>query len=144
MIFIFDTDVFTLSEYVDSDVCRQIHAHILELPPGDTIATTIITYEEQTRGWMAFAARSRDISHRINACRRLQSHLNNYRKWNVLEFGAFAADNFRRLASLRLGLGRHDLEIAAITLSRSGTLITRNLQHFTQVPGLKVLDWTAP
>ncbi len=38
-------------------------------------------------------------------------------------------------------IGRADLLIAAITLAREATLVTRNVKHFRQVPGLKVENW---
>ncbi|MBV9125911.1 MAG: type II toxin-antitoxin system VapC family toxin [Planctomycetes bacterium] len=38
-------------------------------------------------------------------------------------------------------IGRADLLIAAITLAHRATLVTRNLKHFRQVPGLQVENW---
>ena len=57
MIHILDTDVFTLAELPDSREYLQLHARVLELSPEDTLVTTIVTYEEQTRGWLAYAHR---------------------------------------------------------------------------------------
>ncbi len=34
------------------------------------------------------------------------------------------------------------MQIAAISLSVGGTIITRNQKDFTQVPDLKIEDWT--
>ena len=70
MIHILDTDVFTLCELTDSPEYLRLHSRVLALGPEDTIATTIITYEEyeeQTRGWLAYAAKSRDIAHQLKA-----------------------------------------------------------------------------
>ena len=37
--------------------------------------TTIITYEEQTRGWMAYMARTKTVAEEIEAYGRLKIHL---------------------------------------------------------------------
>jgi tRNA(fMet)-specific endonuclease VapC len=36
-----------------------------------------------------------------------------------------------------------DLKIAAISLANNATLLSRNMQDFRRVPGLRVEDWTA-
>jgi tRNA(fMet)-specific endonuclease VapC len=40
-------------------------------------------------------------------------------------------------------IGRTDLLISSIALAHNATVVTRNLQHFKQVPGLKVENWMA-
>jgi len=50
------------------------------------VATTIISYEEQTRGWMAYIAKARSLARQMEAYRRLRSHLDNYRQIPVLDF----------------------------------------------------------
>jgi tRNA(fMet)-specific endonuclease VapC len=61
-----------------------------------------------------------------------------------LPFDQSAATTFDRLrdnTSLRK-IGRADLLIASIALSRQATLVTRNRKHFERIPGLRVGNWT--
>lgn len=144
MTHILDTDVFTLCELTDSPEYLRLHARVLELATEDTVVTTIITYEEQTRGWLAYAAKSRDISHWIKAYNRLKKHLQTYLGFEVLDFDAAAAQEFEYLRTLKLRIGSADLKIAAIALSKNGILLSRNLRDFRRIPNLRVEDWTRP
>ena len=63
----------------------------------------------------------------------------------VVPFDAAAAIHFDRLVhskSLR-NMGRADLLIACIVLAHDATLVTRNINDFAPVPGLKLDDWAA-
>src|SRR5689334_22697427 len=97
MIYVFDTDLLTLAELPDSPDYVRLQSRIAQLPPEDLIATTIITYEEQTRGWLAFAARSKQIEHQIKAYARMKRHLRNYLKLEVLDFDPAAALHYQKL-----------------------------------------------
>jgi len=142
MIYILDTDVFTLAELPDSPEYLRLHTRVLQLDTTDTLATTIITYEEQTRGWLAYAAKSRDTAHQIKAYNRLKKHLRAYLNFEVLDFDDAAGREFDRLRALKLKLGTADLKIAAIALSQDAMLLTRNLRDFSKVPNVRVEDWT--
>lgn len=52
--------------------------------------------------------------------------------------GKAAAEIRRALDSLGKPLGMGDYLIAGICLSRSASLLTRNLAHFSRVPGLRL------
>ena len=54
-----------------------------------------------------------------------------------------AVSHFDRLRATKglAKIGRADLLIASITLAHRATLVTRNLRHFRQVPGLMVTNW---
>lgn len=52
--------------------------------------------------------------------------------------GEIAAEVCRRLAANGKGIGMADYQIAGICLSRSATLLTRNVSHFERVPGLRL------
>ena len=59
-----------------------------------------------------------------------------------MPFGDRAAAEFRRLKAAKVNIGTMDLRIASVVLVHDATLITCNLRDYTQVPGLKVEDWT--
>jgi len=110
--------------------------------PAAEVVTTIISYQEQMRGWMAYLAQTRSVAEQVTAYRRLLQHLDNYRRIPVLGFDEAAAVVFQRLRRARLRIGTMDVKIAAIVLSREALLLSRNLADFRQVPGLQVEDWT--
>jgi tRNA(fMet)-specific endonuclease VapC len=138
--FVLDSDHMSLLEWggKDSAVLRERLADVAE----DEIATTIICYEEQMRGWMAYIARAKSIARELEAYRRLRTHLDNYRFTPVLDFDENAADAFQRLRHARVRIGTMDLKIASIVLSRGDILLSRNLVDFTKVPELNVEDWS--
>lgn len=142
--YIFDTDLFTIASLRDSPEYLRVHARFLELAEDDLIATTIITYEEQTRGWLAYAARSQQTAHQIKAYARLKKHLTTYMEIEVLDFDEAAAREYERLRSLKIRTGAADLKIASIAISQDAVLLSRNLKDFQRVPDLRVEDWTKP
>ncbi len=144
MIHILDTDLFTLSELPDSPEYLRLHARTLQLSVDDRMGTTIVTYEEQTRGWLGYVKKSQEMDHQIKAYARLRKHLENYLEWEIFDFDATAASEFQRLQSLRIRVGSSDLKIAAIALSLDATLISRNLLDFRKVPNLRVENWSEP
>lgn len=141
MVFL-DTDHVTLLEQGASPAGSRLRERLTALPPSDA-ATTILTYEEQTRGWLAYMSRAKSVAQQVEAYRRLARHLDTYRSIPVVPFDEAAAVEFQRLKSLRLRLGTMDLRIAAVALSRGATLLTRNFADFKKVPGLQIEDWTA-
>jgi len=138
---ILDTDCISLLERNNTDAARLRQRLDEEVSPVEA-ATTIITFEEQMRGWLAFIAKARTLENQIIAYGKLSRFLDNYRFIPVLPFDEVAADEFRRLQSLKIRVGTMDLKIASIALAHDALLITRNLSDFNQIPNLKVADWT--
>jgi tRNA(fMet)-specific endonuclease VapC len=138
---ILDTDHVSLLERAGSLEGGRVRTKLEPIPDAQK-ATTIISYEEQTRGWFGVLSRARSMVHQIEAYRKLNRQLKNFCKMIVLEFDERAAIEFQSLQKSRLHIGTMDLKIAAIALSLDATLVTRNLVDFRKVPGLKVEDWT--
>ena len=82
---VLDTDHTHLMQRHDSALRQKLLDRLADTGPDD-LATTIVTYEEQTRGWLEYKARAKDISQEIEAYRRLKKHLDDYRTLNVLDF----------------------------------------------------------
>ena len=61
----------------------------------------------------------------------------------VIPFDARSAAEFDRLRQIKnlKRIGRADLLIASIALAQRATLVTRNLRHFRQIPGLNLENW---
>ena len=110
--------------------------------PIEEIYTTIITFEEQMRGWLSFVAKSKTLEEQIYAYSKLQPFLDNFRESLVLDFDEKAADVFQQLKSQKIRVGTMDLKIAAIAVSNNAILVSRNLSDYEQIPNLTVHDWT--
>jgi predicted nucleic acid-binding protein len=73
---------------------------------GDAVATTIISAEEQFRGWLAQIHRQRDSYEQIATYQRLQRRIAFFAAWHVLPWGTEAADILLRRVRERRGAGR--------------------------------------
>jgi len=140
---ILDSDHVSLLYWGESKDGRRVFDRLNRVPPEE-VATTIVSYEEQTRGWFSYMAQARTITQQIEAYRRLHAHLDFYGKIQVLDFDAAAAVEFQNLKRLQNRVGTFDLRIAAIAISRQATLLTRNTIDFERLPGLRFADWTLP
>jgi len=108
---------------------------------GQDTTTTIITVEEQLRGWLAEIHRLTDPHRQIVAYGRLQRRIDFFASWTVLPWDTCAADLFVRSRKEGLRIGSMDLKIACIALAHDATLLTRNAMDFAQVPGLRIENW---
>jgi len=139
--FVLDTDHMSVLEW-DNEGSAPLRERLADLDP-DEVATTIVSYEEHMRGWMAYIARARTVAQQVEGYKRLRRHLENYRQVPILDFDEDSAREFQRLRRARIRIGTMDLKIAAIVLVRNATLLSRNRGDFEKVPGLVVEDWTA-
>jgi tRNA(fMet)-specific endonuclease VapC len=105
-------------------------------------ALTVITIEEQMRGWLAeIGRRAKQPHHQIDPYSKLQRQAEAFGDWIILPWDADAADRFVQLRSEGVRIGSLDLKIACICLTHNATVLTRNARDFAQVPGLKFENW---
>ena len=105
------------------------------------IATTVITVEEQMRGWLAWINRSDDVHRQVPAYQELLRLFVFFSRWHVVLFDEQAASVFQGLRAQRIRIGTMDLKIAAIALAHDALLLSANLRDFQQIPNLRVANW---
>lgn len=110
--------------------------------PSEDIYVTVISYEEQIRGWTAAIAASKSTSAQVLQYARLLTQLENYCNLSILPFNKEAATQYEELRKQHRRVSSPDLKIAAITLVNDAVLVTQNERDFRNIPGLKTKDWT--
>jgi tRNA(fMet)-specific endonuclease VapC len=69
---VLDTDHVSLLQWGGGEEAERLRAR-LQIA-GEEVAVTVISYEEQTRGWLAYVARARTLGQQVEAYRRLRRH----------------------------------------------------------------------
>jgi tRNA(fMet)-specific endonuclease VapC len=140
--YILDTDHLSVLERKGASA-QPLLQRMIEIDPAQ-ISTTIISYEEQMRGWLSYIAKAQTEEKQVEAYKQLKNQLMNYCAIPVIEFDLSAVREFNRLRKAYPRLGKMDLKIAAITIVNRSILLTRNLSDFGQILGLSIEDWTTP
>jgi tRNA(fMet)-specific endonuclease VapC len=136
--FLLDTDIVSLLEQGHATVLQRVNSH-----PVADIGTSVITVQEQMRGWQAALARARNHQQIAHAYAMLVTRLLPvWTRFSVLSFTEPGILRFEQLRSMRLHVGLMDLRIAAIAVENGMTVVTRNQRDFKRVPGLTIEDWS--
>jgi tRNA(fMet)-specific endonuclease VapC len=138
MIYLLDTDHVSVIQR-SGEAATSLVRRLRSLSPDD-YGTTIVTYEEQCRGWADRIHRARTPEERIEAYACLSDNLRFYRYIAVWEYTSDVERELAAFAEVRLGT--KDRRIAAIARANRATVLTRNIKDFGKVPGLLVEDWT--
>lgn len=136
---ILDTDIASILFRGNSDVALKIRRQ-LDVA-GAPVSISVISVEEQFRGWTALIARARTTDRLIIAYKALHDFVVDLRRLQILELDDKAAAVLAKLRKSRVRIGTMDLRIAAIAIANNALLISRNLTDFAKVPGLRVEDW---
>ena len=139
---VLDTDHLSVLEHRDSPQAFALQAR-LEAEPPTELFTTVVSLEEQMRGWLALIARYSQVEQQVAYYSRLLSMHGFFSGWQMLPFDVDAAREFQRLRSEGVRIGTMDLKIASIVLSRKAILLSANLSDFEQAPNLRVENWLA-
>ena len=97
------------------------------------IAVTIVSYEEQTRGWLSYMAKARSIKAQVAAYSQLRKHLENYCAIPVLDFDERAATEFQRFKKTYPCICSMDLKIAYIAIANNAIILKRILSDIGKI-----------
>ncbi len=139
-LYLMDSDHISLIQRGGEEGQRIIR-RLRDMPPDD-VGTTIITYEEQMRGWLSRIAQASSSERQVVIYGELKRLLNRYCQLAVLEYDTAAAEQYERLRQEHRRLGTMDLKIAAIALTNNAIVLTRNATDFGKVNGLSTEDWS--
>ncbi|MBI3980231.1 MAG: type II toxin-antitoxin system VapC family toxin [Chloroflexi bacterium] len=134
---------------LDTDTLTYLHAghqrvveQLRDLADPD-VGTTIITKIALLRGRFDYVLKAADGAQLLRAQELLLRTDMLLAQMPVVPMNEAAVLHFDRLRRTRglAKIGRADLLIASIALAHRATLVTRNVRHFRQVPGLQVVNW---
>ncbi|TAE61622.1 MAG: type II toxin-antitoxin system VapC family toxin [Nostocales cyanobacterium] len=136
--YLLDTDTLTHLHAGNINVVKRLNSIEDEI-----IAITIITKIEVLRGRIDYVLKADTGEKLIKAQELLFRTEELLNQIPIIPINQLSSEEFNRLrASSKLRkIGQADLLIASITLVNRATLVTRNLRHFQQIPGIKVVNW---
>jgi tRNA(fMet)-specific endonuclease VapC len=137
---VLDTDHLSILQRRDTPHAGSLRQRLGSVQ-DEEVVTTVVTYEEQVRSWLSQIGRHSDVQQQIRFYDRLVRFADFFGDWELLPFHQAAADKFKELRKRRVRISSTDLKIASIVLVYNATLLSRNLDDFTKVPGLKVENW---
>ncbi len=138
---VLDTDLLTIVQRKEGLVYARLEARLEAVAEFESICVTIISLEEQMRGWLAAVAKERRARRQVFAYHELARLFEYFRSFTIVPFDERAADEFDALRSAKIRLGTMDLKIAATALVNDALLLSANRRDFERVRGLRVENW---
>ncbi|MEZ2231863.1 type II toxin-antitoxin system VapC family toxin [Microcoleus sp.] len=136
-LWIFDTDHATLFQQGNPQIVQRVSA-----VNSKDIAITIVTFEEQMYGRLNRIRRAKSEDEIVSAYASLRKTINYLTDFELLDFDQDAQHYYMEFLQQKIRVGTQDLRIAAIALSKSGILLTRNRRDFERIHGFKFEDWS--
>src|SRR5437899_583965 len=131
-----DTDHLTVLSYPERSKSATLVGR-MQAASRETFGTTVVSVEEQMRGWLAEINRWRQLHKQVPAYERLAILFDFLSDWEISHFDQRAADQCEDLRKQRLRIGTQDLKIASIALVQNALLLSANIRDFRVVPGLR-------
>jgi tRNA(fMet)-specific endonuclease VapC len=136
--YILDTDTLSHLHKGNFQVLRS-----LQQVQDREVTTTIVTKIEMLRGridYLLKAEGGKDLQRAQALFDRTEDLLSQIPILKITDEAVVQFNHLLQSPKYRK-IGRADLTIASITLAHRATLVTRNLKHFRQFPGLDVVNW---
>jgi tRNA(fMet)-specific endonuclease VapC len=139
-LWILDTDHVSLFLTGNEPVIAQVEKHYRN------VAITIVTVQELFNGWNGRLNDPTQVSSLTNLYTKLWETTEFIKVITVLNFDIYAENCYKLLQQNSKDLAKKriekDLRIASIALTRNAIIVTRNHKDFSQIPNLKIENWT--
>lgn len=136
-LYVLDTDHLSLMQRGNKIISNKL----LNIASSE-LAITIISWEEQLRGWLAVINKVNSGEQLIKAYQQLKLATLSFSQLNILDYNHQADQLFDQFRKQKIRIGTQDLRIATIVITNNGILLTRNQKDFSQVPSLQIDDWS--
>ena len=134
--FLLDTDTISLLQRQD----QRVQA-FLESLPTIAVGVSVISYQEQVQGRLAWLMKAKSGAERERAYQLLADTPVFFAEFPIVNFTEATTRRFEELTSIKLNVGPNDLRIAATALEIGAAVVTRNRRDFSRVPGLRIETW---
>src|SRR4051794_32211658 len=94
---ILDTDHISILKYPDNERGVQLGVKLRNQPHEEVVAVSIVSVEEQMRGWLAAIAKERQAKRQVLGYRELGRLFEFFGAFNIVPFDEKAADQFDTL-----------------------------------------------
>jgi tRNA(fMet)-specific endonuclease VapC len=119
---------------------------ITKVSQSSSVAVTIVTVQEIFNGWMGKLNDPSQSENLVRAYTKLWETTDYFNSVVILNFDESANTCYEILLQQNPQLNKKrlkkDLRIAPIALSTNSIMVTRNYQDFSQIPNLRIEDWT--
>lgn len=92
-----DTDHVTILKYPASERAARLSQRLDALPADEIVAVSVVSVEEQMRGWLAAIAKERFAKRQITDYRELANLFDFFAEFTIALFDEPAADKFDEL-----------------------------------------------
>jgi tRNA(fMet)-specific endonuclease VapC len=137
---VLDTDLVTLISYGRNEKLRQ---RLDAVEEGEELAIALVTRMEVLQGRYASIVKAANEEELLEAMERFRASEALLDSFRLLEVNDVAARHFRELtkAKKRVKMKRADMLVACIALAHQALLVTRNIEDYKPVNGLRVENW---
>jgi tRNA(fMet)-specific endonuclease VapC len=140
MIWILDTDHASLFLAGNKAIVATVDNHYKD------VAITVVTVQELFNGWVGRLNNLAQTKNLTLLYTKLWETIEFIKVITVLNFDKEAEDCYNMLKNSSKELAKNkiekDLKIASIALTKNATVVTRNYKDFSQIPNLKLEDWS--
>jgi tRNA(fMet)-specific endonuclease VapC len=116
---VLDTDIISLLDRRSGVSFERLARQFTAVPDDERVCVTIISFEEQMRGWLGQIAAARKPKDQVSAYGRLQRLLRENQLRDVLPYDDGAAAIVTSLQRQRIRVGTMDLRIGAVALNET-------------------------